>query len=254
MGTERMSGNMTTILSCVAALVSATTAIYAIKQSILQRRLSYKPQLYIDDYFHAHYAPNSNIFDCDINAKANIEFHSLSLINIGNGAAQNINYEWKYNYSNALSDISYLIKQLENKNSQSNGGKNNSFFYEVEKDKNAQYIFINNKKHSATFNFNEKYILPQHQAENNNKTKIIHLPIILTTILYNLVNLKTLSGEKITSFIGPKLILTYQDSGGTLITDHFESEFTLGANEKSARQTKQYVRIKFKKLDSRWTR
>lgn len=242
---------MTTILSCSAALISAATAIYAIKQSILQRRLSYKPQLYIEDYPDKYHAPTTNTFDHGINGKANIKLHELSLINIGNGSAQNIKYEWIYNYSNALKDISSLIENPETaKNQQENNNKINLFHYEVVAHKK---IIINNKNFNTHFNFNEKYILPQHQVEDNFKIKTIYLPVILTTILYNLINLRLLSGEKLESVHGPRLVITYQDSGGALITDHFESELILKSSTQNIKQTTQNVRITFSKLDSHWT-
>lgn len=237
---------MTTILSCFAALVSAATAIYAIKQSILQRRLSYKPQLYIEDYLDKYYAPTTSTFDHDINGRANIKLHDLSIINIGNGSAQNIKYEWVYNYNNALKDILSIIEKLET----AKNNKINSFNYKVVEHKK---IIINDEYFNILFNFDEKYILPQHQIEGDLKNKTIHLPIILTTVLYNLINLRLLAGETLESVHGPKLVITYQDSGGALITDHFESEFILKSSTQNIRQTIQNVRMTFRKLDRHWT-
>ncbi|WP_249530443.1 hypothetical protein [Escherichia coli] len=241
-----MSGNMTTILSCFAALVSAATAIYAIKQSNLQRRLSYKPQLYIEDYRDKYFAPTTNTFDHGINGRPTFNLHELSIINIGNGSAQNIKYKWVYNYSNALKDISSIIEKL----GASKNNKINLFNYEVVEHKK---IIINDKCFNIHFNFNEKYILPQHQIEGNLKNTIIHLPIILTTVLYNLINLRLLAGETLESVHGPKLVITYQDSGGALITDHFESEFILKSSTQNTSQTIQNVRMTFRKLDRHWT-
>ncbi|HBR5187834.1 TPA: hypothetical protein M2P37_005317 [Klebsiella pneumoniae] len=237
-----------TIISCATATVSAMAAIYAIIQSILQRRLSYKPQLYIEDYHQELTMSKYPIFDEKINDHANASYHRSPIINIGSGSAQNINYKWKCNVSNWLEKTSILLKELNNNSNIKKYSPNYTFSYDI--DSTIITTKINGRDNTLKLDLtkNLKYITPQ---SNTNKKEEIELPYAINTILYNMINLKILSGENITSFFGPTLILTYQDAGGTFITDRFETEFVLGPAGNTTQHRDQHLTIKLQKLDNR---
>lgn len=246
------SQNAATVLSSFAATVSAVAAIYAIKQSVLQRRLSYKPQLHIEDYLDTVHMINMPHFDYGLSSQRFMGYYELPIINIGNGAAQNIKYEWEYNLHHSMNKISELFKELSNLRTGEN--KNYNFFHSFEKVGDGENIIFEEygtyKRFPTTYNYNLQYILSN---QDGGSTTNIRLPAILCSIIFNIINLTNQSGKKIKSFKGPKLIFSYQDSGGAFITEYFESEFIPGANELSSMHTKHKIRIKFNKLDNRWT-
>lgn len=257
MGIEMLSSNSATILSSFAATVSAVAAIYAIKQSILQRRLSYKPQLHIEDYFETVHMLNTPHFDDSLSPQKYVGYYELPLINIGNGAAQNLKYEWEYNFHHAMKKIVKLFNSLKHYDIEpkNDTGKYDSY-YHFEVSDNEEFIvfkrYDNHIKYQTAYSYQLQYILPQQHSKT---VMNIKLPAIISSIIFNIINLEIQSGTKSNSFSGPKLILSYQDSGGAVITDRFESEFILGADDSDSKMhSKRKVRIKFNKIDSRWTR
>lgn len=83
--------------------------------------------------------------------------------------------------------------------------------------------------------------------------KWLSQPRRISPLIRTFLNLRLLAGETLESVHGPKLVITYQDSGGALITDHFESEFILKSSTQNTSQTIQNVRMTFRKLDRHWT-
>lgn len=245
------SNTLATTLSAIAAGVSALVAICAIWQSIQQRRLSYKPQIYLYDINDRFYAPTEIRFDGSTTGRPAEDHLDVPIINIGNGAAQNIIYKWDYDFKKSLTEMSKLFKsstiQIDNK-------KNNNLSFEIKNQGSDVHILINDDNKQTTLKHNIKFIIPQHQLEKESKKENIKLPTLISCVLYNLVNIKKLSGENIKNIQGPTLTLSYQDSGGATITDQFQSQFIFVREEKSRQQTTHYVSIKFEKMDSRWTR
>ncbi|VUS68666.1 hypothetical protein SB6413_00771 [Klebsiella pasteurii] len=245
-----------TIISCIAASASALAAIYAINQSTLQRRLSYKPQLHIKDYVETIYMLNTPYFDDGLSPQKHIGHYDLTLINIGNGAAQNIEYKWEYDFKLAMKNTTELFNTLNKKNiAQNENNQNYDFYYKFKTNESDELIvfkrYDNYIEYPTKYSYQLQYILPQ---QHNPKIVSIKLPAIINSIIFNIVNLKNQSDRNTNLISGPKLTISYQDSGGALIKESFESKFIFEPNHSDRMHIEREVRIQFKKLDSRWTR
>lgn len=99
--------------ACIAASVSALAALLAVKQSSLQRKLSYKPQLIFKprrfDYEIDKTAPNLMGKISFIDADSNLHNKIDLVLNIGLGAALDIKIKWTYQSKYAVESLNEYL-------------------------------------------------------------------------------------------------------------------------------------------------
>lgn len=103
------------LATATAASISAIAALFAVKQSNLQRKLSYKPQILL----------TPQIFDYEVDKTELDILNRIKLregnntdssksniaVNIGLGAALDINITWVYDSTEIISDLNYLFQK-----------------------------------------------------------------------------------------------------------------------------------------------
>lgn len=250
-----MSDSTATIISSLAATASAIAAIFAIKQSIIQRRMSYKPQFFIEEFHDTFYGRNTPVFEDNIKSNGDRENYELELVNVGNGVAQNISYKWVYDYHSEMLNVYKAFLKLKDFLSKNNIDKSPyTFSYKIEKTEGKELISFrrNNKDVSYPTKLEDyiNYVIPKNQS---GAPVTIKASQINTNIIYNLINFKNNTGEDINSLHGPQVVIKYQDAGGAFITDRFESEFVICDTEYKNNQSVYRIMIKFNRVDSRWT-
>ncbi|NIF58980.1 hypothetical protein F3J27_08930 [Enterobacter sp. Ap-916] len=102
--------------AAVAACISAIAALIVIRQSNIQRKLSYKPQILLKPQFFEYKFSNTshNIFN-KINFRDDSENNSHKkniAVNIGLGAALEIKVEWIYDSTKMINNINENLKKL----------------------------------------------------------------------------------------------------------------------------------------------
>ncbi|EKS6104959.1 hypothetical protein QCA88_004295 [Escherichia coli] len=100
-------GFAATVLSAIAALGSTIAAVYAIKQSILQRTVSTKPQIIIGSTTATIVHASRKIFKCHVKNKHNYYYLTIPVKNIGLGTALNFNYRWNFDYRKVIDSCGF---------------------------------------------------------------------------------------------------------------------------------------------------
>ncbi|HCC5812138.1 TPA: hypothetical protein M5847_003431, partial [Citrobacter freundii] len=93
-----------------ASILSALAAYLAIRQTMLQRKASLKPQLIINNLEIKDNLLSKNNFTSKPFEKTSIDDLHPTLVNAGSGAALNVTTEWSYPQSQKLS---WLINKLQ---------------------------------------------------------------------------------------------------------------------------------------------
>lgn len=101
--------------AAIAASISAIAALLAVKQSNLQRKLSYKPQILLTPQYFDYEFDNTNL---DIlnriklrgSNNTNISKSNIA-VNIGLGAALDIHISWTYDSTEIINDLNYYFQK-----------------------------------------------------------------------------------------------------------------------------------------------
>ncbi|EPQ9956762.1 hypothetical protein [Enterobacter hormaechei] len=98
--------------SYIATIFSAATAFFAIRQSIMQRKLSIKPQLLIKriELFAGNI--DKNKFSISPFKGSDLKIFEPSIINTGSGSALNINIKWDYPYELKMRQLNECYKSI----------------------------------------------------------------------------------------------------------------------------------------------
>ncbi|WFV82346.1 hypothetical protein NFJ49_05620 [Citrobacter braakii] len=201
--------------ACIAGFISAIAALLVVRQSDLQRKLAYKPQIVL----------NPNIFDYRFSDEINIAeriklknsdnqnaFKSNIAVNIGLGAALNVKISWSHDYN----ELAIALNK----------------YFEIKKKKNRLVIerhgisFLNQEGVSYAFlvtsnrDDNIDYILSY--SQNPSPTEIyIPFPFINLTCMAIFYSFEA---EKIMLESLPKLRVKveYNDVGGEMYVDEYQ--------------------------------
>ncbi|EAR2234881.1 hypothetical protein EIR71_20610, partial [Salmonella enterica] len=208
-----------TIGGFLASSCSAIAAIYAVKQSVLQRTISIKPELIIKDIELKTIYIDKSIFPCktfDLNAEYDID---IPVLNIGLGTALNIKYQWLFEYNKHIASCGFV--KLEDHpiySKQSVAKFTKGVFYE-DNDENQyhNYDFFNNgfmKPYSIPkVNKEIEYIMPITQ---NPEVVSIKLPSLIPMLLITEADqTNSLTDIMLEPIKFGKLKITYEDISGT---------------------------------------
>ncbi|CAH3672669.1 hypothetical protein [Klebsiella oxytoca] len=214
----------------VASTLSALAAYLAIRQNIIQRRISNKVQI--------------TVKGCEINLSRRKIINSINLINdkdeftmkpfiinIGLGPALNFVYSWDFDYLKHLNMNE--IKNIGNENKTPTKQyikiiDSKNYFFEYSNEINSEFIHILGNGKTAWFHHPKKnneidYILPWSVSKSEVPLKLPNLiPILLA---HYLTKYSKASIGMFLPITGPTLILCYEDITGVKIKEVFTSSF-----------------------------
>lgn len=252
-----LGGFIATVLSAIAALGSAIAAGYAIKQSILQRTVSTKPQIILGKTIASIVHVQRKVFDLHIKNKSEFYYLLIPVKNIGLGAALNIRYKWNFNYKNAIQDCGFKeIKEhpLLSKESYNRDLGKRIFFSEG--DNHEYYGFLNNGTFTTypikIINNEIEYLLPISQ----DKTECtIKFPVLILTLLNEISQTDhRYKNTLLPTFDAGQLHIHYNDISGNNITIKFQCNInTIGFISSGETGPESTFRIDFHTIEARTT-
>ncbi|MHA1185105.1 hypothetical protein ACR9GM_22080, partial [Enterobacter ludwigii] len=101
------SENWITIGGFIATTASAVAAFFAVKQTMLQRIISTKPQIIINNKEVKTVLTNKNSFSLSIENPELYYNIPISIMNVGLGTALNINYSWLFDYNKFIESCGF---------------------------------------------------------------------------------------------------------------------------------------------------
>ncbi|ELC7204870.1 hypothetical protein [Enterobacter hormaechei] len=251
--------NWVTIGGFIATTASAIAAFFAVKQTMLQRIISTKPQIIIYNKEVKTKLTSNNTFSLSFE---NNDFHyniPIPIMNVGLGTALNIKYEWLFDYKKAIESCGFnYISNAPMITSMKKLFKDGGKYYcpTEEKDSNFKYYeLINNGKfniYSITkINKELEYIMPVTQEKS---PSIILFPSL---ILLALAESKNSNNTFADSFFfdvmdACKLIIKYEDISGNNITINYNCTLqTTGFKSNSEYGAGLTFKIGFHRIHSR---
>lgn len=216
-----------------ASAFSAVAAYLAIRQSIIQRKISNKVQIITKDV-KIKLDKTKIVNNIAFNVLLKNINCSLPILNIGLGPALKFKYQWVFDYEKFM----FLngIKKLESKYNYETAEyreaiRANEYCYQFNKEGHI-YISILGHSESRWYSQEEKYldvvyILPW----SVNKEEVnLSIPKLIPILLSNYLLDKTHShDEMLTSIDGPDLIIEYEDISGTIKKEIFSSKYKINA-------------------------
>ncbi|MBJ9129958.1 hypothetical protein [Citrobacter freundii] len=197
----------------VASALSAIAAYLAIRQTIVQRKESIRPQLLINDLDLYRISMNENSYTAMPLSGMDIESIKPDLINSGLGTALNIEIVWEYPIKEKLeSFLESLHVTFESKKLPANT------LFKI----NGGGIIL---RFDMYKNYSHSYLLPINTVKE--PTKIILPPLILTLLLNELNLLRNLNGEVPSIIDGPSLNILFSDVNGKKYSINYLSQFHL---------------------------
>ena len=225
-----------------ASILSALAAYLAIRQTMLQRKASLKPQLIINNLEIKDNLLSKNNFTSKPFEKTSIDDLHPTLVNAGSGAALNVTTEWSYPQSQKLS---WLINKLQVIN------QSKSLEYKVIDFRNITAYRVDGGLENVIYpqrgNEQINYILPLNVEKGPKK---ITIPPLILCILLNETNFRMLINSKLDKRIeGPSLRITYYDVEGkrfeiNYITNYIVKEVSFTATTNTYSGTLSFEVIK----------
>lgn len=203
--------------SYIATIFSAATAFFAIRQSIMQRKLSIKPQLLIKRIEISAENMEKNRFSTEPFRGADLTFSHPTIINTGPGTALNITIRWEYPYLSKMNLLrGYYTKS--NRNLKLDLNINDKLGVECLEIDTGDIILHPIKKKDFI-----DFIIPINLAHNEYKlqipTSIYKLMVNEAMILPNLKN------KAFNIIEGPALHMDYTDIEGKRYSQKYKSHF-----------------------------
>lgn len=225
------------LISSLAGSISAIAALFAIRQSILQRTTSYKPQLVLNNT--TLHAEIKDFKQLAISNKITIEQPPLIANNIGLGTAINVRYKWLYAYTEIANKLNHEISEFFNL-------KPSDYDFETK-----HHCFIISTKTSISVStllsdYQEiSHILSYDiQKEGTTlKTPTIGIILSINKLFYEAISIN----ESQLWVEGPKLIIEYYDIGGRKYNEEWCSILRLKSGEFSD-TVKAEINLELKKI------
>jgi hypothetical protein len=206
------------LLSSIGTLLTAIIAACTLFELFRQRRASYKPDLSVlQNRFQLRPNKLSNcelpIEWCKCNQKEGdlFNFASMTLVNVGFGAAKNVTAKWFFDREGLLNEVNELAQKT-----------HQSFYIEKDEhmlsinDKGSGQFMVNYRKDSEEF----EYLLPLTQDKKGRK---INLPPAYTLLVSSYLSLKIYNNMRWNELEIPNITLdlSYSDIGkGKYTTKH----------------------------------
>lgn len=203
--------------SYIATIFSAATAFYAIRQSILQRKQSIKPQLLIKRVEIIAENINKNKFSTSPFKGSDLTLLQPTIVNTGLGSALNITMKWDYPYENKMKWLEECYKSI-NKEAKLEHEINNKLgvtCLEIDTGEVILYPLTNTDLID--------FIAPINVDKNECKTRA---PFSIFNLMINdamtTLHIETKSTKSIE---GPSLYITYTDVEGKKYAMRYKSHF-----------------------------
>ena len=231
-------------ISSFGTIISALAALYAIRLTIFQRRLSYKPNLVIDDLNLNMKVKDFSGFTTKILEESNTP--RINFLNVGLGAAISIKYHWDFDYKKNINSYLKLFLQQYQKEDKSITFELKNNFLEVKKEKSS--TFFNTQLKPNEINFSLPY-----NIEKEPKDIIIPNPaiIILLNIAYVSFSSRPL---KLKSFNGPRLVIEYKNIEGKTSSVFWDTILEVRSASFSANDMEAIFALRFTPARQRWTK
>lgn len=210
-----------TTTSALAAIGSAIAAVFAIKQSILQRTISTKPQVIINKQDVKMKFSSNDIFSLQIQNSEHSYYIPIPIQNVGLGSALNIEYSWDFNFKKNIESCGFIATDdhpffpSKNKTTQ-DLRKNYHHDYDIENDSEISYYdFINNgqlRHYAIRKSYSElEYLIPVTQEINPIS---INFPSLILLLLSEQKNSNPILNVMLTPVEAGKLNIKYEDISG----------------------------------------
>ncbi|HHU0616701.1 hypothetical protein K1J48_22125 [Enterobacter hormaechei] len=214
-----------------ASALSAIAAYLAIRQTVIQRKLSNKVQIITKDVkikIDKTKIVNKGVFDA-ISKNNN---PTLPILNVGLGPALKFKYQWIFNYEKHF--LLNKIKKLDDEHTFDTKGYKaammaNEYCYQLDKQGHT-YISLLGFGQSKWYSHEEQYsdvvyILPW----SVNKEEVnLHIPTLIPTLLSNyLLDKISLHENMLTQIDGPVLLIEYEEISGTTKKEFFSTEYRI---------------------------
>ncbi|MHC9003583.1 hypothetical protein [Enterobacter adelaidei] len=197
----------------IASTLSAIAAYLAIRQTVVQRKESIRPQLLINDVDLHMVSMNEHHFSAMPLARISIDDIKPELINSGLGTALNVKLAWEYPSEEKLSSMSKVF----------------DLKYEVRKTTNNRSLKISGGGITIDYilenYYSHNYLLPINIEKK--PTKTILPPVFLVILLNELNSLRIMNGEIPSIVVGPSLKITFSDAKGKEFSISYSSQYHL---------------------------
>lgn len=216
----------------VTSFFSALAAFLAIRQTIIQRLTSIKPQLIIKEKTFTTEKVSPAQPALEIMGKEQHDFF-IPVINIGLGAALKLKYQWEFDYISLLKKLNMIdIGEFSLLERDDILDRINAPEYHYEFDKGDHFNFIKIVGYGSQNYFKQKiqsyeleYILPHNIDKKEKKITIPDL-IILLKINELLANTTTIRDFN-KPIDGPRLFISYEDISGKKKSLYYDSVFRM---------------------------
>lgn len=201
--------------SYLATIFSAVTAYYAIRQTIIQRKISIKPQLIPSRINFTVKRMEKNGFSSNVFGDIDLTTFHPSIINSGTGTALNVHVEWEYPYIKKLNWFKENISKID---------ASKKFDFEVFRKKtytsvqvSADTTAVSSVKPTSYMDF----IAPLNIEK---EPYVTECPYFLFSLALNEANFLMLINGKLEQEIdGPILHLKYSDIEGNKYSTQYRS-------------------------------
>ncbi|RYJ38341.1 hypothetical protein NU08_2664 [Flavobacterium anhuiense] len=220
------------IVSGIGTFISSIIALFALKEVIKQRRAMYQPKLYFNEFslsvkgnphsekksLYHYYLHNLHEPVREDSRKGYSVSAQFFFENIGYGVANNIKYEWTFDYIKAARMLCEL---------------NPKFSYDDDKKRKSLMIIFDNKFFNS-YDYSDvgktkkiDFIKPESLQQNFKPTSI---PMTITDVHMDYVLLKNkmfseecdrFNHEKFNNFPIPKLNISYHDIAGKKYVEEY---------------------------------
>ena len=197
----------------IASTLSAIAAYLAIRQTVVQRKESIRPQLLINDLDLLTVSMNEHHYSAMPLARIPIDDIKPELVNSGLGTAINVKLFWEYPTEEKLNSISKIL----------------DLKYEIRKNSNNKSIKISGGGITIPYSldnyYSHNYLLPINIEKKPIRT--ILPPVFLIILLNELNSLRIMNGEIPTIVDGPSLKITFSDAKGKKFSISYSSQYHL---------------------------
>lgn len=217
-----------------ASALSAIAAYLAIRQTVIQRKISNKAQIITKDVKikidKINIDKSKTVNNFAFNALSNQQTPTLPILNVGLGPALKFKYQWIFDYERnfKLNGFKKLDSEYDYQAKEYNSAiRANEYCYQIDR-KDYSYISILGYNKSKWYYQQEKYsdvvyILPWSvNKEEVNLTIPPLIPMLLSNYFFN----ETASHDEWPDTIaGPDLIIEYEEISGTIKKEIFASKY-----------------------------
>lgn len=246
-----------TIGGFIATTASAVAAFFAVKQTMLQRTISTKPQLIINSQEVKTLHTSDGIFRLKVENKDFFYDIPITIKNVGLGTALNIKYNWTFDYKN-IAKRSDFIEINQNQmyallKKQSQTGERH---FELSDDKKSNFVYFQFYRYGISKYYGIKrehkeleYIMPVTQENSPSK---IEFPSLILLLLSEMAYSETASHDTFFDIMDAgQLTIKYEDISGNKRTIRFRCTLQLiRFQSKTENGPSSTFRIEFNRIHS----